>query len=203
MMKPAHVGLASAALVAFLLLADNFAPPVLPRGPSPALLRALVDSGAHALTAGWQWLLLSRIAPLERVSGPPYLLLACVLGSVLDADHFIAARSLSLKAAVSQPQRPLLHATPIVAIPLLALVLIASRMRPRLQWLPCMALAAWLSHHVRDAYRRGLWLWPLSHGSLPVPYPAYLALELALPWLLARLVRPPSQPLRVTATSIV
>ena len=37
-----------------------------------------------------------------------------MLGSILDLDHFLAARSFSLGAATSLSKRPFLHNTPLV-----------------------------------------------------------------------------------------
>ncbi|GAB1606217.1 transmembrane protein 267-like [Argonauta hians] len=39
---------------------------------------------------------------------------------------------------------------------------------------------ACLSHHLRDAYRRGLWLWPFG-STAPLPYPVYIMATLLLP----------------------
>jgi hypothetical protein len=75
----------------------------------------------------------------------------------LDADHFLAARSGSLRSAMTLQTRPFGHAVLfVVATAALSGVLV-----PRTPlWL--MVLAAWGSHHLRDALRRGLWCWPLG-----------------------------------------
>ena len=52
--------------------------------------------------------------------------------------------------------------------------------RTRWQWAPLMVISALLSHHLRDSFRRGLWLWPLSDTSIPVSYLAYLVLEMLM-----------------------
>lgn len=48
-------------------------------------------------------------------------------------------------------------------------------------------LTAVLTHHMRDAFRRGLWLWPLVNDSIPVSYAFYIVFEAAWPVFLALL----------------
>ena len=66
-----------------------------------------------------------------------------------------------------------------------ALTAIASRARKDAAVLGMQLLTAVLTHHVRDAFRRGLWLWPLVNDSVPVSYTAYIAFEALWPALLA------------------
>lgn len=172
-------------LCAVLLLGDSVHFPA-------RLANALADTSTHASVSALQWLLLTRHAPaLREHAGPLFLAAAACMGSAIDVDHFLAARSLSLQDAVSLPTRPLLHATAAL-LALVAAVFVLFRRTRALQpwvWLPLMAATAILSHHLRDAHRRGLWLWPLPL-SLPVPYPAYLLVELVLADGLALLAAP-------------
>lgn len=44
--------------------------------------------------------------------------------------------------------------------------------------------AAFLSHHIRDSKRRGLWLWPLG-STPPLPIVLYLTSQMLLPHIFA------------------
>lgn len=146
--------------------------------------RALADSATHALIAMLLWLIASAGVVPERE-----LVAGCVLsllsGSALDADHFLSARSASLDSALHLPGRPLGHALP-VAVLLAAMVEAGAaliRRHARWLWMPrwpgAMCLLAWVSHQLRDACRRGMWLWP-APWSIPVPYAMYVLLLPAL-----------------------
>jgi len=47
---------------------------------------------------------------------------------------------------------------------------------------------AWLSHHVRDAVRRGMWFYPFG-STPPLPKAVYLATIILLPLLMSILYR--------------
>lgn len=49
----------------------------------------------------------------------------------------------------------------------------------RFGWLTWVSI---FSHHVRDGFRRGIWLWPFG-STPPIPYYLYLVIILALPYL--------------------
>lgn len=144
---------------------------------------------------------------------------AACAGSLLDLDHFLAARSTHLGDALSLPQRPVGHCltTLLLGTGVVYLLLrmaragacccLASCRCPRhsreqqqsltcrppasapLRWAALLGTAT-LSHQLRDAVRRGLWLCPLHYSTPAVPYPLYLCLLALLPiavrWLLAR-----------------
>ncbi len=85
--------------------------------------------------------------------------------------------------ATSLQHRPILHATSVIIIIILTVSLIytvfpgISRLFPHLPWL---LMAAWFSHHIRDAQRRGLWFPPF--GSTPkIPYYMFLIITFLLP----------------------
>jgi hypothetical protein len=104
--------------------------------------------------------------------------------TLIDIDHFIAARSFSLVAALNLPMRPASHSLSF-ALGLLGITLLASR-RPALSYL---IFAAPASHILRDASGGGIPLfWPLPVYSLPWPL-AVSALILLLfgSWLIAYL----------------
>eukprot|EP00048_Salpingoeca_helianthica_P005596 m.89418 g.89418 ORF g.89418 m.89418 type:complete len:201 (+) comp13658_c0_seq4:96-698(+) len=180
-----HAWILRAVLLVILLLGDHVQ-------FSHRLGNALLDNGTHASAAALQWLLMTHHSPALREHANIFtFVLAACMGSFIDLDHFLAAHSLSLKDAVSLPSRPPFHAT-LALLAVLAVVFALTRLHPPLRtwgWLPLMAAAALLSHHLRDGYRRGLWLWPLPY-SLPLTYPAYLVLEMLLAPALALLSGP-------------
>lgn len=62
------------------------------------------------------------------------------------------------------------------------------------EWLATLswiAMVAVLSHHIRDATRRGLWLWPLG-STPPIPYFGYIFLLALLPLITAYVIVQPS-----------
>lgn len=62
------------------------------------LSNAVLDNSAHASVAALQWMLLTRQSALLREYGGsiPCFLAAC-MGSFIDLDHFLMARSISLE----------------------------------------------------------------------------------------------------------
>jgi hypothetical protein len=130
---------------------------------------------------------------------------AGLFASALDVDHFLAAHSLSLGAATTLAQRPVLHsslvaaalvaATAVMARPPYARLLAIVRSAMAAHCLLCLlsndtdaflvGRQALASHHWRDAARRGLWLWPLPLATPLVPSWAYLAGEWLLPFAVA------------------
>lgn len=78
-------------------------------GLSERLVRACADSVTHASVAALAWLAV-RIA-VAALSVSLVAELACVglLASLVDVDHFVAARSFGLGEALSLPKRPFLH----------------------------------------------------------------------------------------------
>nr|ACO11147.1 C5orf28 homolog [Caligus rogercresseyi] len=138
--------------------------------------RALADSLTHGTIAGLSWygvqVFLREPFSLEEV------IASVVIGSAIDIDHFIEGGSLSLQAAISLPHRPFLHNS-LIPMSLWALSLMLATVMRRSKYLRVGSLfgLAFMSHHIRDAWRRGLWLGPL--GSMSVSYHGYL-LALAL-----------------------
>ncbi|CAM9377038.1 unnamed protein product, partial [Phaeothamnion confervicola] len=99
------------------------------------------------------------------------LIAATLLGSALDVDHFLAAGSVRLSDASSLQHRPFGHCVAFAAAAALALGSTRAGV---------MVFSAVLSHQLRDATRRGLWLWP-GRSTPPLPYPLYLAALAILP----------------------
>ncbi|XP_071098547.1 transmembrane protein 267-like [Haliotis cracherodii] len=147
-------------------------------------VRAGIDSATHGLIALWCWAL------VENVNFDRYKLLNCLLCAVLavgvDLDHFYAAKSLNIKAALSLPDRPPLHLTTIIPVVTAALWILGMVLKVRyLKTLSLIFLTAVFSHHLRDATRRGLWLAPFSN-SRHVPYWLYIAVTMVIPILIRK-----------------
>ncbi|XP_077478063.1 transmembrane protein 267 [Stigmatopora argus] len=171
--------LASAGLGAFCVAADHVLRlPALQRHPWP---RALLDNAAHAAVGLWSWAL---VIGLRKRSDLYQALLAGFLAAAVDLDHFFAAGSLSLQAAVSLPGRPPLHCSTLIPVLCLSLRFFMWLARLKDAWcsLPWLLFVAMATHHLRDAVRRGLWLCPLGHAP-PLPYWLYLGTATTLPHL--------------------
>lgn len=108
-------------------------------------------------------------------------LAAGAVACALDADHFIMARSLSLSAATSLASRPFGHAVAWIAAVSLPLSLVS------VPW-GVLVVIAWGSHQLRDALRRGLWLWP-GGSTPPIPLWTYCGGCVALSLLCAIVLR--------------
>lgn len=155
----------------------------------PKICMLLMDNFAHQLIALLSWsifcLAMSIYRPAERDahalnykdSG-----IAMCVGGLIDADHFIAAGSLSLHGATNLSSRPFAHA--VVFIVITFLILYTSMSQPKYAYL---FLVAALSHQLRDATRRGLWLAPFG-STYPIPYMIHVLLLMATPCILAYIV---------------
>ena len=67
-------------------------------------LRAVSDSVVHGLVGGWCWANVLLLSGGEGLSWPArvgQVILCSVMATAIDLDHFIEARSLSLKASPS------------------------------------------------------------------------------------------------------
>ncbi len=121
----------------------------------------------------------------------PFLdsLTACLIGSIIDSDHFIAGLfsrgSLSLFAATHLTTRPFGHAALFVLIIFLVLNQLMNSTLSLFP-LPWIWIVSSTSHLLRDAQRRGVWLWPMGHTT-PLPYVPNLLLICAFPIVLANI----------------
>lgn len=162
-------------------------------------LRAVADSVTHGLVGGWCWVNVVLLQGEQFTAVRVLQVVVCLLmATTLDLDHFIEARSLSLKDALNLPNRPFAHNTTVILTCAGLLYLLfyccPNLGAPSTKELPLMFLISTLSHHLRDADRRGLWLGPLF-STPPIPYKIYpflivlLPAVLPLPRLLPVLVR--------------
>lgn len=136
--------------------------------------KALVDNWTHGVIGLLCWTIVT--------DGKQWLeIVTCAfLASVLDVDHFLAAKSVKLDDALNLQYRPPFHNTLLLGVItggfLLVSALFKNVLLQRYSWL---FFVAWFSHHMRDAHRRGLWFGDL--GVLPCPYWVYLLTVTALP----------------------
>ena len=167
------------------------------------LLCAAADNAAHGLIALCSWNVVSL--PQRFIVSELYPSILCaLLACVIDIDHFLFSKSWSLADAVRLKRRPPFHAT-IPLITLSGVVCFFRRyyhlhedvLKSGLGWSTLfgpIALVAVTSHHVRDALRRGIWLWPLfaTKHTPSMPYPLVYALTLLFPIFVARFIYSPS-----------
>lgn len=134
------------------LLALLVALPLLIESLRPSLANGAAKRGAEPDVVGGT----SRLWAVSAV------LMSAIL---IDVDHFIAARSLSLDAALTLPMRPPSHSLTL-ALAVFCLAVLASR-RLTFGYLLFAGLA---SHVLRDASGGATpFLWPLPGYSLPWP----------------------------------
>ena len=109
---------------------------------------------------------------------------ALLIGSLLDADHFIAAGSPYLKAATNLQSRPFGHNLFFIFTVSIILFFLLPRR------LSLLFYTSTFSHLVRDALRRGFTLCPWSSLSSPsISYPVHLIMLACLPILPSFLLR--------------
>ncbi|XP_061473359.1 transmembrane protein 267 [Rhineura floridana] len=144
-------------------------------------LRALTDNTVHGVVGLWSWAI---VIGLKKKSDFPEVILAGLLSSVIDVDHFVLAGSLSLQAALTLSRRPFLHCSTVIPLVCLTLKIIMHLFKLKDSWcfLPWMLFISWTSHHIRDGIRHGLWICPFGKTA-PLPYWLYVAITASLPHL--------------------
>ncbi|KAL1506177.1 hypothetical protein ABEB36_005585 [Hypothenemus hampei] len=147
------------------------------------LHNAIIDNVTHALIGGISWTIvcLNGDKGFKKANELLEIICCTILSSIIDLDHFIEARSVLLKNATKLNKRPFLHCSTIPIV--LSVVLLLWSYLASYQFLKRFALlvlTAFATHHIRDATRRGLWLWPF--GSTPaIPYGIYIGLLCVFP----------------------
>lgn len=138
-------------------------------------LRALADNATHGLVGLLCWMMVSG-KPLQTANLQDSLL-GGLFACAVDVDHFLAAGSFKIEDATNLKTRPFLHCSSVVLASLSASALVGKLCgRAQIYKVALIALVAVASHHLRDAIRRGLWLWPFgSTGPLKL-YVYYLGL---------------------------
>lgn len=126
---------------------------------------------------------LSQIRSIMRQHGLE-MISALIIGSLLDADHFIAAGSSSLKAATSLQSRPFGHNLFFIFTVSTVIFFLLPRR------LSLLFFTSTFSHLTRDALRRGYTLCPWSSlSSSSISYPMHLIMLACLPFLPSFLLR--------------
>lgn len=96
---------------------------------------------------------------------------------------------LCLQDARQLSSRPPLHCTSIILAVFGLMLLLAHVFQwPSLHHFTWILVAAVVSHHLRDATRRGLWLYPFG-SSPPIPYTGYLVGCMLLPHVVPSLMQ--------------
>ncbi|KAJ3641505.1 hypothetical protein Zmor_028011 [Zophobas morio] len=154
------------------------------------LFQALFDNATHATVGGLSWLYVcvnyknrSHLQTLLEIA-------ACAgVASLIDVDHFVSARSFRLKDATSLSKRPPLHCSTFPVIFCLGLLLLSYVCQVEV-WkkVSLIVLTAFVSHHTRDATRRGFWVYPFG-STPPIPYYGYVGLTCLIPFVVCELYR--------------
>ena len=144
------------------------------------LFRAVADNFTHGVIAGWCWInvLLGRQGNAGVSVGVAQAGMGVVMGSLIDLDHFVFAKS--------RDHRPYAHNTLLVIGTTIGIYL-ALRYIPYLRNsftcdLHLIFFLSGMSHHLRDANRRGLWLGPVS--TPPISRRTYIFVIVLLPVIL-------------------
>ncbi|XP_070164373.1 transmembrane protein 267 isoform X1 [Polyergus mexicanus] len=146
--------------------------------------RAVFDNMTHATVGGLTWTLIVVLSHKPLVRSLSSIFSCFLLASFIDLDHFIAAHSWHIHDATHLQKRPFLHCT---TVPIILWVLFISLSKifhsPILEHTSWVILASFLSHHIRDGTRRGLWFYPFG-STRPIPYYLYVSLCMFLPYIL-------------------
>lgn len=141
--------------------------------------RAALDNIIHVHIGVLSWSILDPIPWSLNAD-----LLAVALGSsLIDIDHFIAAKSWSFDKAMHAPHRGPFHSTGLLFLVFLGIY----RYSPHNA---LVFLVSFLPHHLRDSQRRGIYVFPpasLHWETRPIPVFLVRLLIPALPWVLVYL----------------
>ncbi|SPP85233.1 transmembrane protein 267 [Drosophila guanche] len=162
------------------LLGDNFVE--LTQHP---LLKALADNATHAAIGALTGIAFSMqfYERTTQLFGWILIFTCFVVSSFIDLDHFVEARSLYLEDATNLSRRPFLHCSSIILVMLLFYMCTACLNYFRTSLLLGALLCAFITHHTRDAVRRGYWMCPMGHTDR-VPQVAYILITIMTPHLL-------------------
>ncbi|GFN81798.1 chromosome 5 open reading frame 28 [Plakobranchus ocellatus] len=129
------------------------------------MVRAFVDSSTHAIIGFLVWALVENPSILGDFRKWLNCFAAAALAASVDLDHFWAAGELNLKKAMHLTKRPPFHNTSLVCALTLVFAFL-QKWKPKMWMFSMMFLCSWLSHHLRDANHRGLWVFPFGHTPL-------------------------------------
>ncbi|XP_014219507.1 transmembrane protein 267 [Copidosoma floridanum] len=146
------------------------------------IVRALSDNLTHATVGGITWALVIIISKKSAFEYLRSIIICFLMSSLIDVDHFIAAESMDINDATHLKYRPFLHCTTIPIV-LWAVMNVIAKLTSSTNLIICswMIFGSFLSHHIRDGNRRGLWFWPFG-STRPIPYYMYISVSMALPY---------------------
>ena len=137
-----------------------------------AIYRAIGVSLTHGFIGLFSWLIIEK----SLLHG----IICMALAMSVDADRFIEVGSLDLDKALNLDHRPFLHNSTIPVIFYLISIIISYLWKNyNFRLFTSLIFMAFITHHLRDASRRGLWFYPWIH-SLPLPYPTYIIVTILL-----------------------
>uniref|UniRef100_A0A1I8N9R9 Transmembrane protein 267 n=1 Tax=Musca domestica TaxID=7370 RepID=A0A1I8N9R9_MUSDO len=165
------------------LLGDNFVE--LTQHP---LLKALADNATHAAIGALSGIAFA-VQFYERTTHffGWFLIFTCfACSSLIDIDHFIAAGSWSLEDATNLSRRPFLHCSSLIVLLLLAYLCTSCLNYFKWSLVLGVLLCAFITHHTRDAIRRGYWFYPWGHTN-KLPNLAYILITVLTPYVVSNL----------------
>ncbi|XP_011494071.1 PREDICTED: transmembrane protein C5orf28 [Ceratosolen solmsi marchali] len=146
------------------------------------IVRAISDNLTHAIVGGITWTLVLVLSKQSLTENLRRIITCFFMSSLIDVDHFITAQSWDINDATHINHRPFLHCTTIPVLIWIIMYLIYKLFNiPILITYSWMILASFISHHLRDGNRRGLWFWPFG-STQPIPYYLYLSLCMVFPY---------------------
>lgn len=161
---------------------------VLPR-PSSQVLAICMDELCHGISALllWNAVIVDALEVREVFTRPVVLLkgwmshrnellLAAGCACLIDVDHFLAANSMSMHDATHLHARPFGHAVLFILVFAGLTHMITGSRR-----YACLTASSLLCHQLRDAERRGLWLWPANWSTPSLPLGVVLFIYLLIP----------------------
>ncbi|XP_065063937.1 transmembrane protein 267-like [Rhopilema esculentum] len=153
------------------------------------IILALLDNCSHGIIALFAWLLMTDFENSKRNILLAFLCAICAC--FVDIDHFISAGSWKLKDALKLHSRPPFHCTTIL-LPHVLLMIAGSIFKSPfsqqqflVDWV-LVTFVAVITHHLRDANRRGLWFCPFG-STRPLSMPVYLLSIITVPFVIGRL----------------
>ncbi|XP_026755800.2 transmembrane protein 267 [Galleria mellonella] len=128
------------------------------------IFRACSDSLVHASIGFLSSVLFFSHENLMDSSSMFNIAICTFMSSFIDVDHIFVARSLQWKDLTNLKQRGIFHCTTFWLV-LTTSLLIYSYIYKKIHIyvITWMLIVAYTSHHIRDANRRGLWLYPYGH----------------------------------------
>lgn len=169
-------------VITVLIGATSYVGDVLLYSLKSSVLRAVSDNLTHALVGGLSWALVVKLSKKSTTKNLSGIIICLLVSSLIDLDHFLLAKSWKLRDARHlREKRPILHCS---ALPLLVWLIFELNYKyfrhATAGYYMWVIITAFISHHVRDANRRGMWFGFM--GTTPaIPYYLYISIAMVLP----------------------